>query len=187
MQKFTTEQLEVWSKDKSLPSKERIRFQKLLDKRRRKDKVNAYSRKWKTLNKDKTKKQKENYRTSGKAQECWKRWAVKNKHKIREKKRRRKGLEAKALKESKTADLILAWEMGWRGNLIICPYCLKNTPPEKIHIEHFFCLSKGGPHEINNLSVACASCNESKSDKDPFEFIKDRVFQGFQETSPNMG
>jgi len=37
-------------------------------------------------------------------------------------------------------------------------------------IDHFIPLSKGGEHIIENIVIACISCNLSKNDKMPMEF-----------------
>lgn len=47
----------------------------------------------------------------------------------------------------------------------ICYYCEKNIPTKGCHFDHIVPLSKGGPHEISNICVSCASCNHSKHNK----------------------
>ena len=57
----------------------------------------------------------------------------------------------------------------------VCAYCAaeggKVYGPDKKpwHIDHVVPRSKGGKDELDNLVLACASCNIAKSDKDPDE------------------
>lgn len=44
-----------------------------------------------------------------------------------------------------------------------CAYCGDVFGP--FHLDHIFPWSKGGEHTVKNLTVACATCNLSKSDK----------------------
>jgi 5-methylcytosine-specific restriction endonuclease McrA len=48
-----------------------------------------------------------------------------------------------------------------------CYLCGKTL--KKYHIDHFIPLSKGGTNDPGNLRLACPKCNQSKSDKHPFE------------------
>jgi hypothetical protein len=41
-----------------------------------------------------------------------------------------------------------------------CRYCATETGP--FHIDHIFPWSRGGRHELDNLCVACVSCNAIK-------------------------
>ena len=50
-----------------------------------------------------------------------------------------------------------------------CVYC--GAPWE--HQDHFVPLSKGGGYTALNMVPSCASCNFSKNNKDPFEFIRE--------------
>ncbi|MFS6529138.1 HNH endonuclease [Microbacterium aurugineum] len=49
-----------------------------------------------------------------------------------------------------------------------CAYC--ETGPVD-HIDHFYPVSKGGPDHIDNMVQACAPCNLTKSDRDPWEYL----------------
>ena len=48
-----------------------------------------------------------------------------------------------------------------------CGYPLEND----YQVDHFYPLAKGGSNDAENLVIACPSCNKSKCDKDPHEFI----------------
>jgi 5-methylcytosine-specific restriction endonuclease McrA len=62
-----------------------------------------------------------------------------------------------------------------------CWYCGEAAK----HADHFYPLSKGGLHDISNLVPACAFCNLSKNDKDPYVFCAELLTQTI-ETS-NVG
>jgi 5-methylcytosine-specific restriction endonuclease McrA len=57
----------------------------------------------------------------------------------------------------------------------ICLYC-KVECNDKVTIDHFIPLSKGGSHERDNLVPACLKCNCSKSNKDPFEWAESKGY-----------
>lgn len=54
-----------------------------------------------------------------------------------------------------------------------CCYCGNEG---KLQQEHFIPLSKGGEYTINNIVVACKTCNCNKSDKDFFEWYPKQSF-----------
>lgn len=84
-----------------------------------------------------------------------------------------KKVDKEALKE------ISKWELQIKGNLFYpCIYCLEETPIKNIEIDHFYPLSRGGSHCKNNLVASCASCNNKKGCKNPFDFIRERVSSG---------
>jgi len=56
-------------------------------------------------------------------------------------------------------------------NNIYCFYCGCEVTDDNRHIDHFIPLCKGGLHDIQNLVVACATCNMKKGDKMPEEFM----------------
>lgn len=41
------------------------------------------------------------------------------------------------------------------------------------HMDHYYPLSRGGEHAIENLVIACPSCNHRKHAKDPKEFARE--------------
>ncbi|MBZ9873102.1 HNH endonuclease [Mesorhizobium sp. BR1-1-9] len=51
-----------------------------------------------------------------------------------------------------------------------CLYCGKLA--DKIVIDHFFPVSRGGPTEPGNLVPACQPCNSRKSDKHPDDWLR---------------
>lgn len=50
----------------------------------------------------------------------------------------------------------------------ICYWCGKKA--EKIELDHYVPISKGGSNSVDNLVVSCKKCNRSKHDKNPVEF-----------------
>jgi 5-methylcytosine-specific restriction endonuclease McrA len=52
----------------------------------------------------------------------------------------------------------------------MCFYC-SHPLEDDYHIDHFVPVSRGGGSEIENLVASCPSCNLSKGDKDPHEFM----------------
>tara|TARA_R110000824_G_C15121120_1_gene668112 strand:- start:161 stop:655 length:495 start_codon:yes stop_codon:yes gene_type:complete len=57
-----------------------------------------------------------------------------------------------------------------------CYYCnLQSTDPSIITLDHYYPMATGGKNTIQNCVPACAKCNESKKDRDPEEFIKNKA------------
>jgi len=52
-----------------------------------------------------------------------------------------------------------------------CYWCNVNCD-KNYHIDHYYPLSKGGKHEVENLVISCPKCNLTKSAKDPLVFAK---------------
>lgn len=50
----------------------------------------------------------------------------------------------------------------------VCSYC--GTTDGPFHLDHIMPWSRGGEHTVENLTVACASCNRAKGDKTPQEW-----------------
>jgi 5-methylcytosine-specific restriction endonuclease McrA len=55
----------------------------------------------------------------------------------------------------------------------LCAYCGGGGP---FHIDHFIPVSFGGPDSLSNIVPACATCNTSKCDKDPYAWFKSQSF-----------
>lgn len=55
----------------------------------------------------------------------------------------------------------------------VCYWCGHDCS-DGYHIDHYEPLSKGGLHEIDNLVIACPTCNLKKSAKDPYEFAQEK-------------
>lgn len=46
----------------------------------------------------------------------------------------------------------------------------------KFHIDHIIAVTRGGKTEPKNLQLLCPSCNISKSNRDPIDFMQSRGF-----------
>lgn len=64
---------------------------------------------------------------------------------------------------------ITRWALGREK---VCFYCRKECS-EDFQIDHFYPISKGGRHEIENIVISCSKCNRRKSNKDPYDFMKE--------------
>ena len=53
----------------------------------------------------------------------------------------------------------------------VCFYCDTDCSGG-YHVDHFYPIAKGGVHQSHNLVIACPTCNLSKGDRDPDEFIQ---------------
>ena len=53
-----------------------------------------------------------------------------------------------------------------------CHYCGEYVSENLRTADHMTPLSKGGAHSASNLTMACFSCNSSKSDMEYEEFIR---------------
>lgn len=54
-----------------------------------------------------------------------------------------------------------------------CAVCRRNLKGLG-HIDHIIALSKGGSNFRSNLQLLCRSCNSSKNDHDPIDFMRSR-------------
>lgn len=65
-----------------------------------------------------------------------------------------------------------------------CPYCGKDHYRvglrDKIEIDHFIPVSRGGQNLPWNLLPVCKECNRRKKDKLPFEFLEASIFERCQ-------
>ena len=62
---------------------------------------------------------------------------------------------------------LLAWEAAQRK---VCHWC--GVRCKTWHVDHRTPLAKGGRHDLDNLVIACPSCNLSKAARDPIEFAQ---------------
>ena len=52
----------------------------------------------------------------------------------------------------------------------LCAYCGCKGDEDALQWEHIIPKSRGGADTIDNMILGCKRCNQSKSDKDPFEW-----------------
>jgi 5-methylcytosine-specific restriction endonuclease McrA len=76
----------------------------------------------------------------------------------------------RAAKEAGVSSLLyVAWVKAQKK---VCHWCARRCA-SKYHVDHIIPLSKGGPHEIRNLCIACQACNLRKSAKDPIDWARE--------------
>jgi hypothetical protein len=86
------------------------------------------------------------------------RWQRENRPKMREYHHTRVAREKAAGGRGVTAK---QWGQVLTDSLGLCAYCNERRPLEMDHIEPF---SRGGEHDVDNITAACRSCNSSKCD-----------------------
>lgn len=65
-----------------------------------------------------------------------------------------------------------ALQLAWvKTQKKVCHWCGKGCA-KRYEIDHITPLSKGGPHELKNLCIACPDCNRRKSARDPIEWAQ---------------
>lgn len=82
-----------------------------------------------------------------------------------ERKRQKEG-KRRALKQASGAETVPAWVVAKLFDLFE-QHCVWCTTRKATQLDHIIPLSKGGPHIATNLAPSCATCNLSKSAKDP--------------------
>ena len=53
-----------------------------------------------------------------------------------------------------------------------CAYCPAKLTP--FHLDHIVPIARGGLNIEGNVQLLCQKCNQSKSDRDPIEFVQSR-------------
>jgi 5-methylcytosine-specific restriction endonuclease McrA len=53
-----------------------------------------------------------------------------------------------------------------------CFYCVTEVSITAHHKDHLIPLAMWGPNHIDNIVIACSSCNLEKGAKDPLHFIR---------------
>ncbi len=100
------------------------------------------------------------YHSAGKFVEAI--WREANQHKVtiyaRNSRYRRRSLENSTNLSSQE---LLLWSF---NQTRVCTYC-GTTCADNYHIDHIEPLSKGGSNSIDNLTISCPSCNQSKGNK----------------------
>lgn len=95
-----------------------------------------------------------------------KQWVIRNKDLSREIKRKYKTRRRSQQEGGASAKDVLLWK---RDQKNICYWCGVRCDDEPT-VDHYYPLSKGGSHELDNLVIACRKCNTRKNAKDPYEF-----------------
>lgn len=91
-------------------------------------------------------------------------WHKANRHKHNAAWAKRKALKRGS--STGNTEVIAEWIKRWRAQEIAkCYWCLNEFPPSECQADHIIPLAKGGAHSIENLCIACISCNQSKHDR----------------------
>lgn len=148
--------------------------------RKNREKYNEYSKKWRSRN---IKKSLENCR---KWREKNKDYATKHREnnieKYKEYERRYNSTEKGKInaknKNSKRREFVKNGSLSnseiikLRKKTNKCYWCNSIIVENNFHIDHYTPLSKGGKHDINNIVIACPTCNLKKCSKDPFTYAQ---------------
>lgn len=109
-------------------------------------------------------------RTADKIEERRKRWRDKNPERVKELSKGYSHLRRAARSGGVPAPVFAAWVIEQPK---ICYWCDVKCADD-FHVDHYVPLSKGGPHELHNLVIACAPCNLKKNAKDPIKFAHEK-------------
>ncbi len=95
-------------------------------------------------------------------------WNADNPGKVAAIARNRRARAAKGGKHS--YDDVMALLKKQKGGCVICKTAFGN----RYHVDHIMPLARGGSNDRTNLQILCAPCNQSKSARDPIEFMQQR-------------
>jgi 5-methylcytosine-specific restriction endonuclease McrA len=132
------------------------------------DQEKARASKWVAENKDHKAAYDREYRARNldHITEHQKEWYANNGTKVRARNARRRALEMLADGSFTTSDIRLLYTTQ-KG---LCWWC-GNPLNNDYHIDHRLALTRGGTNNPNNLCLACPTCNRSKHNKLPWEWI----------------
>lgn len=100
-------------------------------------------------------------------------WRSKNPEKYREQGRKDSSKRRARMLGAAIGDTaaIAIWESDWRRKRrVTCHWCGGRFAPKQCHSDHVMPLARGGAHNLDNLVVACARCNQRKYAKLPHEW-----------------
>lgn len=97
-------------------------------------------------------------------------WRYKNHEKIKTIYKNAAFKRRTILKKGISTHRLLEWEQQQQK---ICYWCSLRCDKE-YHIDHYFPISKGGKHEMDNLVISCPTCNLTKSAKDPYLYANEK-------------
>ena len=58
-----------------------------------------------------------------------------------------------------------------------CSYCSRKVGRDKLTIDHYVPVSKGGTNDNNNLVLCCQQCNSSKGNKDATSWLEEKGYR----------
>lgn len=135
-----------------------------------KDEKLAKNRLWKAENREAYAEQQKLYveRNRGASNQRRREWAKRNPEKRAALMRHHNATRRAATKSGASPATVERWLSGQAQVCFYCGSCCAGA----FEIDHFIPLARGGPHEVENLRVACRPCNRRKSSRDPHEFIR---------------
>ena len=144
------------------------------NKERRKNKsaqISATNKAWKAENKERVRRNQDRYYKENKAKfrERNKQWEKDNPEKVKCYKVNYRARRRDA-PGSHTGDDLKNLFLTQKG---LCVACMSKLGVI-YHVDHIQPLSLGGSNDKYNLQLLCGSCNSSKQDKDPIEFMQQR-------------
>lgn len=121
-----------------------------------------YDKKYRKTQGQKRLNQKKDYYHNKGGKEIAKKWYTSNPDKIKSYNHNK---DVKRRNKEKSSKLTNSELQKWLNDqILICTYCGKLCK-ESYHIDHIEPLSKNGTHSLDNLTIACPSCNQSKGAK----------------------
>ncbi|PNX51227.1 MAG: hypothetical protein BV456_03970 [Thermoplasmata archaeon M8B2D] len=143
-------------------NKEHVKQQRAEYRKNNKEKIALMKKDWIQKNPDKVKASYKRNLKKKKDTNYISPWTKSNPEKVREMKRNNKHKRrAKEKEGSITTNELNSWLNSMPK---VCEYCRVECK-DSYHIEHIEPLSKEGKHELDNLAIACSSCNQSKNAK----------------------
>lgn len=133
----------------------------------------AKSKQWKAENRDTYRVQQREYveQNRAAANRKSKEWVKRNPEKRRAITRHHNSMRRSAYEGGASPQAVAAW---FASQSMTCFYCKKDCS-DRPEVDHFYPLSRGGKHDIENLRICCVPCNRRKSARDPHEFMRSRV------------
>ena len=127
-----------------------------------KSKKAQYDKKYREVKGEERLKDKRDYYHSRGGKEIGNRWRFENPLKSKSYLKRER-IERQRVKDksSITSKQMYNWFL---EQTYLCSYCGKSCSGN-FHIDHIEPLAKGGLHELDNLTISCPSCNQSKHSK----------------------
>jgi 5-methylcytosine-specific restriction endonuclease McrA len=137
------------------------------------ERIRAAARKWSASNRDKQIESQRRWRIAHpqKALEHARKWKKLNKRAVcisasRRRARKRGNGGSHTLAEW----IVLCWASAWR-----CAYCGCVLDEKTVTCDHRVPIARGGSDDIENITLACLSCNSRKWAKTPDEFLPKRA------------
>lgn len=121
-----------------------------------------YDKEYREANKEHVLRRKREYYHFNGGSDANKVWRKKNKELVRSYAHNAKAKRRSLLAESSlTNKQLTEWKIKQEK---VCSYCLVECK-HSYHIDHIMPLTRGGKHEITNLTISCPQCNHSKGNK----------------------